>query len=91
MKCRVPGCETVWVSILSVSYHVLQFTKYSFIRIVLTMDIHPSYGPVKAAWEEGVADIIMHELSALRHPYKRPMYITCFDDINFRKNKYTWD
>lgn len=87
MRCRVPGCETVWVSAaLSLYHYVLQLMKFSFTKIVWTMNTHRNSGPVKAARQERreVAAVVMR--SSPLCCTSRFILMT-----NFRKNKYTCD
>ena len=59
MRCRVPGCETVWVSIFLVSlFHLLTHTIYSdsIIERAWITSSCPRIGPVKVVQSIGVVD-----------------------------------
>ena len=60
MKCRVPGCETVWVSDLEASIQattLIAHCLFSSIWFAWTMILYPGSGLVRAVGQGVTADV----------------------------------
>jgi hypothetical protein len=58
MKCRVAGCETVWVSEPSIQAMTLvTHHLFSSIWVAWTMNLYPGNGPVRAVGQWVAADV----------------------------------